>query len=197
MKNNNVKTIKIKGGAEVDSDGLVGRRSEVKIKSKEGATSSGTRIKLRVNRALVIPPSEVSLKGKEKPEVQIQVIEADNDTHEENTTGSPPFVGWEFPHTTLPQLSLDVPMSPIDMDVDSFSTVNVEPVEPSTSTCTSIEVPVETSHGGLENVFDVNPSDAILSNVSLPEIDTSTMSFDKFMTEASHDLSSEQMLISV
>lgn len=192
LKNNNVKTIKIKGGAEGDSAGPIGRRFEVGIKSKEGASSFGTRIKLRVNRALVIPPPKVSLKGKEKPQVQIQIIDADNDTHEENTAGSPP-IGSVSPHTTLPQLSLDVPMSPIDTDVDSFSTIHVEP---STSTCASI-VPVEISHGGLENIFDVNPSYAILSSVSFLEVDTSAMSFDKFMIEASHDLSSEQMLVAV
>lgn len=67
LKNNNVKTIKVKVGVENDLVEPVGPRLEVKIKSKQGASSSGTRIKLRVNRALVILPPEVSLKWKEKP----------------------------------------------------------------------------------------------------------------------------------
>lgn len=60
-----------------------------------------------------------------------------------------------------------------------------------------VEVSIETSHVDLENVFDVNPSYAALSNISIPKIDTSAVSFDKFMIEVNHDLSSEQTLVIV
>lgn len=49
LKSNNVKTIKINVGAEDDSMGPVECKSEVRVKSKEGASSSDTRIKLRVS----------------------------------------------------------------------------------------------------------------------------------------------------
>lgn len=88
-------------------------------------------------------------------------------------------------------------MSSIDTDVDSFSTVHVDHVKLSTFVCTNIEVPVENSHGDLENVFDVNPSYAILSSVSFLEVYSSAMRFDKFMTKGSHDLPPKQTLIVV
>lgn len=120
MKNNNVKTIKIKGGAESDLVGPVGRKYEIKIKSKEGASSLGTKIKLRVSRALVIPTQEVSLKGKERPQVQIHVIDVEGEAHEESTAGSPPTMDSGSPHAVIPQMSLDVPMSPIDIGCRLF-----------------------------------------------------------------------------
>lgn len=106
------------------------------------------------------------------------------------------------PHMTIPQLSLDVHMSPIGTDVDYFSTVLVDPVMPSASICTNVsssvgEIPMDTSHGELENIFDVNALYVVLSSMSLPQIDTSSISFDKFMTEASHDFSSKKTLVAV
>lgn len=46
LKNNGVKLIKIKVGKEDDSTGPLGRKSEIQLDNKEGASSSSTRIKL-------------------------------------------------------------------------------------------------------------------------------------------------------
>lgn len=90
--------------------------------------------------------------------MQIHVIDPEGEEREENTVGSPPSIGSNSPHMSIHQLALDVLMSPIDIDVDSFFIVHVDLVELCTSICTNMKVPIEASHGGLKNIFDENPS---------------------------------------
>lgn len=133
--------------------------------------------------------------------MQIQVIDPEDEQQEENAPESPTTSSTDSPHTALHQMSLDVPMSPTYTNVDSFSRVHVVPVAPKSS-CTVVlssatESSLETPHDNLENVFDANSPYAILSSVSLPKIGTSAMNFDRFMSKACHDMTSEQTLVTL
>lgn len=87
LKSIGVKAIKIRVSNDDDLVGPVGLKLEVRDKSKEGASSSGTKIKLKVSHAMEKPSEKTTLKGKEIRETQIQIIELH---------------GWEVsaPHTT-------------------------------------------------------------------------------------------------
>lgn len=74
LKSIGVKTIKIKVNDDDDLAEPVGLKSEVRDKSKEGASSSRTKIKLKIIRVVEKRLEKTTLKGKDVKETHIQII---------------------------------------------------------------------------------------------------------------------------
>ena len=130
---------------------------EIRDKSKEGASSSGTRIKLRVSRAVEVPLNKETPKGKEVKETRIQVL----DQQEEEVLETSAILSGMSPHIEAPiPVSMISPMSPIYSDVGSFSIVFVSSIPPPKAQHHSLamQTPVRSLHDNLENVFDANPT---------------------------------------
>lgn len=191
-----MKTIKIRIGTDDDPAGPKGLKLEVRDKSKEGASSSGTRIKLRVSRAMEVSFNKETPKGKEVKETQIEVL----DQQEEEVLETSAILSEMSPHVEAPiPVSTISPMSPIGSDVDSFSIVFVSSILPPKAQhhSSAMHTPIRNLHDNLENVFDANPTLPAISETTLSEIDTSTVNFHCFMVVSSRNLSFEQTIVAI
>lgn len=151
---------------------------------------------------MVIPLEEVTVKGKEKPQLHIQVIDSEDPEEEQQQDDAPKSTTSESPHEVPSQITLDVPMSPFDTDVDSFSTVHIAPVPLSVFAqnvipISALEPSLDHPHEDLSNIFHENPVYVSLPSLSLAEIDTTATNFEKFLMESPHPLLVEQAMIVV
>lgn len=133
LKSNAVRLIKVKVGKEDDSTGPLGRKSEIQIDNKEGASSSGTRIKLRVSGAVVLPPEETIVCGKEKSRFHVQVIDLDNPDEGQQSDDAPKSPVSDSMHEVIPLVSIETPLSPPDLLVDESpeNAIPISTYEPS------------------------------------------------------------------
>lgn len=168
LKGNGVRLIKIKVGKEDDSMGPLGRKYEIQIDNKEGASSSGMRIKLRVSWAMVLPPEEAPVCGKEKSHIHIHVIDPDDPGEGQQSDDAPKSLDLESPHEIPSLFSMELPLSPPNTIVDD-SPQNGIPL-------LAIEPPLDHQQESLLEIFEDTPA-----CIHLSEIDTSTSIFDEFM----------------
>lgn len=132
---------------------------------------------------MVLPPQEIIVQGKEKPQLEIHVIDPEASKEETQSNNAPQSLSIESPHNSLSSFPIEVPMFPPMIDVSSQSAPSVSESPQNVLPISAAEPSQGHPQENLLNIFSEDPS-----YVPVSDIDTSMTCFDEFMTSSSHPI---------
>lgn len=146
---------------------------------------------------MVLLPEEVTVRGKEKSQLHIHVIDLEDPEEEQHFDDAPKSPTSESPHEVPSSIPMELPLSPPDIDVDASSIIHDVPTVVDESPQDAIpilvvEPPLDYQQESLLEIFEDTPA-----CIHLLEIDTSTSGFEEFMRQSSCPLVTEQAMVAI